>query len=123
MPKAEITIKPIFSKEPDVQEALLHLYLRLNGYFVSGLILHSEVKGQNATELDAIAVRHKFQCEARREVEPSKFLSPKKADVLICEVRVGPPMFNKALRDPEARIERSPTMGGPPRYQSDIRHG
>lgn len=39
----------------DIQETLVSLYLRLNGYFVSGFIVHA-VYGVE-TELDVLAVR------------------------------------------------------------------
>jgi hypothetical protein len=55
----------------DIQERLLHLYLRLNGYFVSGFIPHSHEHGKILTQVDALAVRHPFNCEPKRGIEPT----------------------------------------------------
>jgi len=76
-------------RKSEVQEALLHLYLRLNGYFVTGFIVHSSVYGRNAAEIDALAVRHPRHREPEREVPPSDFLEPShiETDLLICEVK------------------------------------
>jgi hypothetical protein len=82
----------------ETQESLLRLYLRLNGYFVTGHIVHSAKQGKNKTEIDALAVRHAHNAEPDREIGPSQFLSPKGTDLLICEVKSGDnPTFNPAL--------------------------
>ena len=52
----------------EAQEAFVTLYLRLNGYFTSGFIVHSSVPGRNTTELDVLAVRLPHNAEFAREV-------------------------------------------------------
>jgi hypothetical protein len=88
-----------YRTKSDVQESLLHLYLRLNGYFVSSFIDHSSQHGNNTTEIDALAIRHEFNREQRRGIGPAKFLSPRGTDLLFCEVKNANPTFNAALRD------------------------
>ncbi len=72
-----------------IQEDLVALYLRLNGYFVSGLILHSAVHGKNRAEIDAIAIRLPFSCEPDRTVvsDPKLQTSDSRIDLLLCEVK------------------------------------
>jgi len=91
----------------DIQEALLHLYLRLNGYFVSGFIAHSPEHGKNIAQIDALAARHKFNREPNRGVAPSKFLNPKGTDLLVCEVksRNQQLQFNKSFREDDTAIQ------------------
>lgn len=86
----------------DVNEALATLYLRLNGYFTTGLILHSEESGQNRTEIDCLAIRQPHHRQAERGVESSPFLEVRsgEVDLIICEVKSKPKelMFNDRLR-------------------------
>src|SRR5947208_601368 len=73
-----------------LQESLLHLYLRLNGFFVTGFIVHSPVRGNLRTEIDALAIRMGYHAEPERLIVPSSyFLGPAegKIDLLICEVK------------------------------------
>ncbi len=72
-----------------LQENLLSLYLRLNGFFVSGFIVHSSEPGKNITEVDTLAIRHPYHCEPEREIGTSPFLetSNEFIDLLICEVK------------------------------------
>jgi len=90
----------------DIQEALLLLYLRLNGYFVSSFIVHSCEWGRNITQIDALAVRHPFNREPDRVVRPSDFLKPKGTDLLVCEVKSQsqPLQFNESFRKNDAAI-------------------
>ena len=90
----------------DIQEALLFLYLRLNGYFVSSFIVHSPEKGKNITQIDALAVRHPFNREPSRVVRASDFLDPKRTDLLVCEVkgRGQPLQFNESFRESDTAI-------------------
>jgi hypothetical protein len=91
----------------NIQEALLQLYLRLNGYFVSGFIVHSPEHGKNVTQVDALAVRHPFNKEPGRVIGPSPFLNPKGTDLLICEVksRNQQLQFNEPLRESNDAIK------------------
>ena len=80
----------------DVQELLAALYLRLNGYFPSGFIVHAP--SGNLTEIDLLAVRFPHHEEPEREVDPCQHLHPPKGciDFLIGEVKGGKrnPKFN-----------------------------
>ena len=84
-----------------LQEDLVTLYLRLNGFFVSTFIVHSPVYGKNYTELDALAVRLPFSSEPERAIGPHALLdlSTKHTDLALCEVKSnGQPLrFNAAL--------------------------
>lgn len=88
-----------------LQECLASLYLRLNGYFVSGFIVHSPQidKKTNRTQIDVLAVRFPHNSEPDRGVSPSEYLqiSDDRTDILICEVKGGEEklQFNRALRD------------------------
>jgi hypothetical protein len=91
------------SKEKSLlQESLVKLYLRLNGYFTSGFIVHSYTHGKNKTEIDILAVRLPFNSEPERDVDPSPFLPLKKnkTNLLICEVKsLGQQLqFNDSIR-------------------------
>ena len=72
-----------------VQEDLLKLYLRLNGFFITGFIVHSPDFGKNRTEIDALAIRLPYNTEPERVLEPSPYLEPSLdlVDFLICEVK------------------------------------
>jgi len=83
--------------ESDLREQLAALYLRLNGFFTSGFIVHAPQvelndKSQlrkNRTEVDILAVRFPHNGEPERQVEPARFLcvSSEYIDLLICEVK------------------------------------
>jgi hypothetical protein len=83
------------------QEELLALYLRLNGFFVTGFIVHSPIHGQNATEVDLLAVRFPYNKEPERQVDPDSAIetSDQVVDLAICEVKSkGQQLqFNQAL--------------------------
>lgn len=59
----------------DVPEALTTLYLRLNGCFTTGLVLHSEQWGEARGDIDCLAVWHPGHDQSEREVEPDPFLN------------------------------------------------
>jgi hypothetical protein len=86
----------------DAQQAVVTLYLRLNGYFTSGFIVHSDVPGQNRTELDVLAVRLPHNSEPEREVGGAPELDRWDGgiDFIIGEVksRRQPLQFNGAIR-------------------------
>lgn len=88
--------------KPEVHEALATLYLRLNGYFTTGLIVHSPVWGLNRTEVDCLAIRHPDHSQPETGVECSEFLAVQKGevDLIICEVKSRPEdlMFNEPPR-------------------------
>lgn len=94
-------------RKSDVHEVLATLYLRLNGYFTTGLILHSPKWGQARTEIDCLAIRHPYHLQSERGVETSDFLCTHdgEVDLILCEVKSDPTGlgFNRPVRtDPEA---------------------
>lgn len=88
--------------KPEVHEALATLYLRLNGYFTTGLVLPSPDWGQSRTEVDCFAIRHPEHSQPERGVETSEFLAVPRGevDLIICEVKSRPEdlIFNEPLR-------------------------
>ena len=84
-----------------IQEILVTLYMRLNGYFTSGFIVHSPKKGRNLTEVDILAVRFPGNREPERQVHPAPELDPctTATDIVIGEVKSkgGLLQFNQAL--------------------------
>lgn len=84
----------------DVQETLTSLYLRLNGYFVSGFIVHA--KDFSGTEMDVLAVRYPRHQEPEREIQCCARLCipPNHVDFLVGEVKggQGPVNFNVRFR-------------------------
>lgn len=72
-----------------LQEQVVSLYLRLNGFFVTGFIVHSPLHSQNRAELDALALRLPFNAEPERQIgcDPILDLSEKYTDLAVCEVK------------------------------------
>lgn len=93
-----------------LQEQIAALYLRLNGYFLSGFIVHSPHEGKktNKAQVDILAVRFPHNSEPERQIKPSRFLqvSNKAIDFLICEVKGGKEklQFNEALREDQETV-------------------
>lgn len=84
-------------------EALVALYLRLNGYFTTGLILHTERSARNNRgQVDWLALRAPFHDQEARGVPASEFLNLREGlgDILICEVKSSVRPFNRSLQDP-----------------------
>jgi hypothetical protein len=96
--------------KPKIFEALCVLYLRLNGYFTTGLIVHSPEWGKNYTEIDCLAVHHPNHIQPDRGIEPSPFLALRndRIDLLICEVKSIPDevAFNERLWSDPVVVER-----------------
>lgn len=87
----------------EIYEALAALYLRLSGYFTTGLILHSATKGQNRGEVDWLAIRMPFHNQDARAVATQDFLGDVDGitDLIICEVKSSRVGFNGSLKNPE----------------------
>lgn len=70
-------------------EDVVALYLRLNGYFLTGFVAHSPEPRQTRTEVDFLAVRFPFHSETEREVgnDPTLQVSSNRIDLLWCEVK------------------------------------
>jgi hypothetical protein len=85
----------------DVQETLALLYLRLNGYFATGFIVHASHR--NKTEMDALAVRFPRHCEPEREIQccPRLVVPPDRIDFIVGEVKGGSKNanFNSRFRE------------------------
>lgn len=85
----------------DVQETLVHLYLRLNGYFVSGYIV--QAPHGVTTEIDVLAVRFPRHEEPEREILCSRHLGipADRIDFVVGEVKGGTDgvNFNVRFRD------------------------
>jgi hypothetical protein len=96
-------------KKPQVNEALVVLYLRLNGYFTTGLVVHAPEWGNTRTEIDCLAVRHVNHQQPNRKVGTSPFLEiiDDRVDLLICEVKSVPQevAFNDKLRSDPTVLE------------------
>lgn len=93
-------------RDSDIQEALASLYLRLNGYFTSGFIIHAPLSdGTTRTEVDVLGVRFPRNTEPEREIGPSDYLdvSPNYIDFIIGEVKGGRQslQFNDSLLEPD----------------------
>jgi hypothetical protein len=97
-----------YLKRQDLQEDLVKLFLRLNGYFTTGLIIHSPLYGNNQTEIDVVAIRFPHHNQEDRIVECSEFLQiPKDTiDIIIGEVKSSKILFNEALRENKNSIEK-----------------
>ena len=101
----------------DFQEQLCSLYLRLNGYFVSGFIVHAAEgelndRGEprsNKSEIDLLAIRFPYNAEPEREVGCSQFLMTcaDRIDIVIGEVKgsEAPLKFNSGLRESRKAIQ------------------
>jgi hypothetical protein len=90
----------------DVPEAITTLYLRLNGFFTSGLVLHSSKKGSVRGDVDCLALRHPFHDQSERGVGSDPLLClGTTPELLLVEVKSSIPAlsFNERLRtDPAA---------------------
>lgn len=90
----------------DIQETIVSLYLRLNGYFVSGFIAHAPIGAR--TEMDVLAVRFPRHNEPEREVPPcgNLLVPPQGADFIIGEVKGGKKLkFNAGFWNSPDAIE------------------
>jgi len=85
------------------QEDIVKLFLRLNGYITTSLIIHSEQQGKNKTQIDVIASRFPFHSQEDRQVTSSPYLEipSDSIDIILGEVKGGNEknQFNSALRD------------------------
>ena len=87
----------------NLQESLVALYLRLNGYTTTGLILHSPNDEAVDGEIDIIGVRFSEHKQPDRIIECSNELeipNDTRLDIIIGEVKGGknPLQFNESLR-------------------------
>lgn len=85
-------------------EYVSKLYLRLKGFLVTNLIIHSEVQGDSSSELDIIAVKLPFHTQNDRQINLPDFLgtTSESIQVLVADVKnvknQDKVKFNKGLR-------------------------
>jgi hypothetical protein len=98
-PRRIVEVSVTAMDESDLQEHLLRLYLRLNGFFTSDFVVHSPRWAKNKAEIDALAVRFPWSREPEREIEPETHLDLSKRDIelAICEAKSTELRFNEAL--------------------------
>jgi hypothetical protein len=99
----------------DLPELITTLYLRLNGFFTSGLVLHSEVWGQDNGDVDCLAVWHPFHDQSEREVAPDPFLElGVRRELLLCEVKSSTAAlsFNDRLRSAPRALDSALRWSG-----------
>jgi hypothetical protein len=83
-----------------IQEQLATIYLRLNGYFTTGYIIHSD-KNQIDGEIDIVGIRLPFHKQNDTEHNSSSFLElSSNIDIIIAEVKSKGKVlqFNECLR-------------------------
>jgi len=94
--------------EKHIQESLVALYLRLNGFFTSGHILHANAENSRNSDngdIDVLAIRLPYSQEKETGVAPSQYLGIDAGaiEIIIGEVKSGkrPIRFNNSIRDRE----------------------
>jgi hypothetical protein len=96
-----MTTTSITLKRNELEESLVALFLRLNGYFTSGFIVHSDRKSNIRAEVDILATRFPLNREPEREVQPClDLLAPTdRIDFIIGEVKnkKEAPIFNDSM--------------------------
>lgn len=82
-------------------ENLSKLYLRLKGYITTNIILHSENKGQNKSELDILSIRMPFHKQEQRQVKSFDYLesSKSKIEIIIADVKAVDKLENIKFND------------------------
>jgi|SRR5579872_4866744 hypothetical protein len=104
--------KPHDRRRSDVLEALVELYLRLNGYFCIPNYLQHRIEGFGLdTESDVMAIRMPYQEEVlqdgRRQPNDDTVILPEDSadiDCIVAEVKEPSVEFNKSLRGPEGPL-------------------
>ena len=89
------------SKEKSLlQERLVGLYLRLNGYFQTGYIPHSAGRGQIGTDVDRLAIRFPKHKQPERVVGdcPMLQIPPNSIDIILAEVKNKTLEFNASIK-------------------------
>lgn len=112
-------------KRSELQEKLVALYLRLNGYFTTGLIIHSPNTKEVEGEIDIIGVRFKGHRQPDREIECSPNLmipDESEIDIIIGEVKGKKTslQFNESLRLHPSRVKKLFDWIGCVEYDNDL---
>lgn len=93
-------------------EQLASLYLRLNGFVSSNLIIHSDKKGSNKSELDHVAFRMPLHRQPDRNQPTSSYLElpDDRIQIIIGDSKStkhpSDVLFNKGLSDDDESIEK-----------------
>ncbi|QYJ68981.1 hypothetical protein [Flavobacterium litorale] len=93
-------------------ENLSRLYLRLKGYFVTNLIIHSEKIGNNESELDILGIRMPHHSQDDRKVNVVDYLksSNERIEIIVADVKntsnPNKVKFNKGLKNNDSSIEK-----------------
>ncbi len=93
-------------------EYLTKLYLRLKGFLVSNLIIHSEKKGDSDAEIDIVGIRMPFHLQEDRQVNVDDNLecSNDRIEIIIADVKntsnIKKVKFNEGLRNSLKSIEK-----------------
>ena len=103
--------KPHDRRRSEVLEALVQLYLRLNGYFCIANYLQHRIEGFGPhTESDVLAIRMPYQEEVlqdgRRQPNDESLVLPEGSaaiDCIVGEVKEPSIEFNKSFRGPDGR--------------------
>jgi hypothetical protein len=84
----------------EFQEKLVGLFLRLNGYFQTGYMPHSEVWGNNGTDFDRVGIRFPNHSQSERGEIFSVPLDIQKEciDIVVAEVKNTAMEFNGAIK-------------------------
>lgn len=84
----------------EFQEKLVGLFLRLNGYFQTGYMPHSEVWGNNGTDFDRVGIRFPLHSQSERGEIFSAHLDIQNEaiDIIIAEVKNSTMKFNDAIK-------------------------
>ncbi|MBB3837652.1 hypothetical protein FHS57_001649 [Runella defluvii] len=87
-------------KKSEFQERLVGLFLRLNGYFQTGYMPHSEIWGQNGTDFDRIGIRFPNHSQSERgDLFSQQLAIPDNTiDIVIAEVKNHEKKFNASIR-------------------------
>ncbi|MBC7388091.1 MAG: hypothetical protein H7329_02665 [Opitutaceae bacterium] len=89
------------------QERLVGLFLRLNGYFQTGYMPHSEIWGHNGTDFDRVGIRFPLHSQSERGEIYSDHLDIQKdaIDIIIAEVKNATMKFNDAIKSVNNRSD------------------
>lgn len=93
-------------------ENISNLYLRLKGYIVTNLIIHSEIQGNSKSELDILGIRMPFHLQENRKVSVFDYLESSKEsiEIIIADVKnvnnINKVKFNDGLRKHDSSIQQ-----------------
>lgn len=92
----------------DIQETIFTLFLRLNGYLLTGYISHAPSGSRNRTQIDTLAVRFPRHSEPCLDIGtcPALAVPTHAVDFLVYEVKGGNHRvnFNAAFREDQGSI-------------------